>query len=257
MKTVRYHCFETNSSSTHSLTIDAANYPNKQIPKVMTVTCGTFGWEFSKHNDFLTKASYVWTLAMVYNNERLVELMTELSVRHEFDLEWLTDEEKRSLEYHVDHGSEHWEHMVSKKPELNTASGLWEFLISESHWLILGNDNQVHHPNHCNTPKQISNGRFTISAAYITDTKFIHDECSHDLTDPEQIKDLTKNLVDYLIDSNEIEYKAPGDQYGTHYYVTEVYDDHCIAVANDYVGGKWVTLDTITVRVTHYDNKKS
>lgn len=141
MKTIRHNTYETNSSSTHSITIDTDNYKNLQIPATLTIPFGEFGWEHRKFNDFLTKASYFWTLSL-YNedvNDRMIRLATD----HGLELEF-----KQNDDYsYVDHGSEHYDDWVQSNPELLTDEGLWNFLINESCWIILGNDNSYDPPN--------------------------------------------------------------------------------------------------------------
>lgn len=142
MKTIRYNTYETNSSSTHSITIDSENYKNVQIPKTMTIPLGKFGWEYTKFNDFLSKASYFWTLALY--NEDVNERMIRLAADHGLDLQFKQSDDEF---YYVDHDSEHYYDWLKKNPELATDDGLWNFLINESCWIILGNDNSYDPPN--------------------------------------------------------------------------------------------------------------
>jgi hypothetical protein len=142
MKTIRHNTYETNSSSTHSITIDTKNYKNVQIPKTITIPLGTFGWEYAKFNDFLTKASYFWTLALY--NEDVNARMIRLAADHGLDLQFIQSNDEF---YAVDHGSEHYDNWVKKNPELLTDEGLWNFLINESCWIVLGNDNSYDPPN--------------------------------------------------------------------------------------------------------------
>jgi hypothetical protein len=142
MKTIRHNTYETNSSSTHSITIDTENYKNVQIPKMLTIPLGEFGWEFQKFNDFLRKASYFWTLAL-YNAE-VNDRMIRLAADHGLDLQF---KQSKDDFYYVDHGSVHYCDWVKKNPELLTDEGLWNFLINESCWIILGNDNNYDPPN--------------------------------------------------------------------------------------------------------------
>lgn len=151
MKTIRHNTFETNSSSTHSITIDREHYPNKQIPKTVTVEGSKFGWEHERFNDFVRKASYFWTLAQ-YNND-VKDRMLRLSEQHGFDLIWPVSDRGWSYETYVDHGSEHYSSWVSKHPEIATDDGLWDFLTSEAGWIMLGNDNSYPPPNWHDTPK--------------------------------------------------------------------------------------------------------
>lgn len=69
MKVTRHGVFETNSSSTHSITIDrgewSRNHRTHVLPKsddgICRVFPGEFGCEVREYNDTATKASYVLT----------------------------------------------------------------------------------------------------------------------------------------------------------------------------------------------------
>lgn len=66
MKQIRQGVFETNSSSTHSLTISGKDkfiYPNI-IP---TIEFGEYGWEQETYLDFTDKISYVITMLATVN----------------------------------------------------------------------------------------------------------------------------------------------------------------------------------------------
>lgn len=138
MKTIRSNCFETNSSSTHSVTISKEKSIVKDFGG-LEIYCGEFGWEWKKYNDFKTKASYIWTLISVHNCQTAVgEHLRELSEEYNFKLVAPKDKEW----FYVDHGWEHFE-----KFEINTKNDLKNFLFSEKSWLFLGNDNGYAPPN--------------------------------------------------------------------------------------------------------------
>ena len=58
---VRNGVFETNSSSTHAVSICAFNINKHEIPETVVFETGDFGWEVNDYNDVNTKASYLWT----------------------------------------------------------------------------------------------------------------------------------------------------------------------------------------------------
>ena len=61
MKTqVRRSVFETNSSSTHSISI-VKESSNTHFPSVVEFNTGEFGWEWENYNDYRSKASYLYT----------------------------------------------------------------------------------------------------------------------------------------------------------------------------------------------------
>lgn len=60
--TIRKSCFETNSSSSHSISVNSGEL-NDTIrldgDGNIRLTGGTFGWGYESHNDALTKANYL------------------------------------------------------------------------------------------------------------------------------------------------------------------------------------------------------
>jgi len=157
MKTIRKSVFESNSSSSHSFSIDLS-YSNKESVKDVEITCGEFGWEYKKFNDFQTKTSYFWTLVHENPSHDLFERLTRLSQKYRFGLL-----HPRSSEYcYVDHGTEHYCDWVTKHPEIKTDEGLMDFLISESGWIFLGNDNEDGPPNFQLTPHQNADAPFRL-----------------------------------------------------------------------------------------------
>lgn len=148
MKTVRTNCFETNSSSTHSFTLDTSYSDAVFIPndsfRGVEISAGEFGWEWRKFNDFGTKASYFWTLIADANKEYEEKYLPGLRARLErlakkHGVVFLKPGEKDWT--YVDHGSEHYENFVKREPSIGTDDGLWEFLTNPSYWIMLGNDN--------------------------------------------------------------------------------------------------------------------
>ena len=76
MKTqIRRSVFETNSSSTHSISI-VREPTNIHFPTTLEFNVGEFGWEWKTYSDYLSKASYLYT-AILYNT--CLESNTELS----------------------------------------------------------------------------------------------------------------------------------------------------------------------------------
>lgn len=79
MKKVRQQVFETNSSSTHSISVcsDIKNYifdilcPNDDGQ--IELDGGEFGWEWEEYNDAHTKANY---LSLQYQNKEELQLLT-------------------------------------------------------------------------------------------------------------------------------------------------------------------------------------
>lgn len=155
MKTIRTNCFETNSSSTHSVTIDSSTHGNTRNVRGAKIYHGEFGWEWNRFNDFSTKASYFWTLVADYprDHDDLKARLERLAEKHEFKLLPI----REGSYCYVDHGWEHYGEFISKYPELNTDDGLFDFLTSKSCWIMLGNDNGHGEPNFRLTPHQEEN----------------------------------------------------------------------------------------------------
>ena len=92
---VRQGVFETNSSSTHAISIGDTNYDKTFIPETIVFDDGmTFGWEFETYNDYVSKANYIW-LTILGNNsdisredklieykERIREILTNAGVKN-------------------------------------------------------------------------------------------------------------------------------------------------------------------------------
>jgi len=68
MKQIRRNLFETNSSSTHAITIanNSDDDFKNNLPKVLELELGEFGWEFDRYQTTFERASYLFT-AIVYN----------------------------------------------------------------------------------------------------------------------------------------------------------------------------------------------
>lgn len=154
MRTIRTNCFETNSSSTHSVTIDSSSERELNVAGTK-VYPSEFGWKWNRFNDFATKASYFWTLVIDHpqDHDDLKCRIERLAEKNRFSLE----PSKDSSYCYVDHGWEHYDEFISKYSELNTDDGLFNFLTSKSCWIMLGNDNSHGEPNFRLTPFQVEN----------------------------------------------------------------------------------------------------
>ena len=62
-KQIRQGLFETNSSSTHTITISTTDeYKNVKLEDdVIGFGTGEFGWEYEEYDDLYNKAAYLWT----------------------------------------------------------------------------------------------------------------------------------------------------------------------------------------------------
>lgn len=139
MINIREKVFETNSSSTHSITIasNSSGIYNTITPDkgVVTLTGGEFGWEWKKYNDPLTKANY----AAVYAQNNSIKLNTLINVIKEH-----TGAKEVALDVkgYIDHDS------ISKAdPAFDTPAKLKDWLFNSESWLFTGNDNETEPPN--------------------------------------------------------------------------------------------------------------
>lgn len=145
MKKIRHNVFETNSSSTHSLSInDDSILLDTIIPDeygIVTINGGEFGWEWEKFNDAYTKASYALT-GVLYVEDRETALSTLHDVIREHTLaevvELVLDTTKENYDVYIDHQS-------VEDGEMNNLlfdkTRLHNFIFNKNSWLFLGNDN--------------------------------------------------------------------------------------------------------------------
>ena len=140
MKTIRKNCFETNSSSTHSLCITTEDKYLQLIPNSdgsIILNGGEFGWGWDKFNDPLTKANYC-ALDNLHNPHRL-ELLKKVLKKETGANEILiniSDDWNSSTSSYIDHEG----HGTSVDAFLNEET-LKKFIFGENSWLYIGNDN--------------------------------------------------------------------------------------------------------------------
>lgn len=130
-KKIRHSVFETNSSSSHSITISNDNsqdlmdmiYPTDD--DIIILTGGEFGWEWEKYNDALTKANYAAQSG--YKPDMLKSVIEEHTGY------------KTIIELnggYIDHNSDHVTAEAFKTNET-----LRQFIFNKKSMLFLGNDN--------------------------------------------------------------------------------------------------------------------
>ena len=70
---IRENCFETNSSSNHSISVRNHSIDNP-VSKDGYIHCGfgEFGWGYEKYNDFWTKLAYLLTMVAETENKKFV-----------------------------------------------------------------------------------------------------------------------------------------------------------------------------------------
>jgi hypothetical protein len=145
-KLIRKGIFETNSSSSHSVSIADEDkefvldtiYPNQH--GTIIVRGDEYGWDWFKHNDAETKASYA---AQQFSNdsdmlEKLEYVIKEQTGAERVIFEGLNDG-------YVDHDS------VGILPR--TARELKNFIFNKNSWLFGGNDNSEASPEFYHVPE--------------------------------------------------------------------------------------------------------
>ena len=155
-KLIRKSCFETNSSSCHSIALASDDkqfildtlYPDQN--GVIRLTGGEFGWEWFKHNDVETKANYA--AQSLGNDETLIEVIKEQT--------GATDVIIDTEDGYIDHDS----YGIVPKDK----HGLRNFIFNKNSWLFGGNDNNTPDPTFYHTPE-------------IRDGKIIYPEYKYEL----------------------------------------------------------------------------
>lgn len=150
MKQIRQGVFETNSSSTHSLTISGIDkfiYP-KFIP---IIEFGEYGWEQEIYSDFTDKISYVITMLATINR---IQKFEDFLVLKEFV--WLKEavnqhcgqelrikaiNDKYSPLGYVDHQSNNVLNEFLSQDELEFKVKVLDFIFNEKYGFETDNDN--------------------------------------------------------------------------------------------------------------------
>ncbi len=148
MKIIRRGCFETNSSSSHSVTISTRSY---NIPVVdlkggpYDIVGGEFGWEIDTHSDTVTKINYAAVEAKQTGNDYLEELLVELlretyncgEVNFNFNTNW----EAGTTNAYIDHQSHGtlWDTLTCSGGDIK--NNLRDFLFNPNSSVSTDNDN--------------------------------------------------------------------------------------------------------------------
>lgn len=114
MRTIFRRCYESNSSSSHSISLDETfiynekNTPNnlKQIYnpknlKSISFEGGEFGWGIDRYNEFYTKANYVAQYIISYEN-KFVKNLFETVLNYYLDY---TEFDYSGVKGYIDHQS--------------------------------------------------------------------------------------------------------------------------------------------------------
>lgn len=157
---IRKNLPETNSSSSHSVVICVD--PNSLVDTLPIDSEGvihiprrseSFGWEFEKYNDPMTKLQYVCGIIWKYkSNRKKVKLLKEIVLGYtgakDIVFDWEenrsdTDIVEEDEDYYWDSGAPEIDHNSSDIfPEImESARSIKNFIFNSRSWLYLGNDN--------------------------------------------------------------------------------------------------------------------
>ena len=129
--TIRNNVFETNSSSTHSVTIKSTNKWDNILPNsdnIIIIYGDDFGWEWEKYNDAYTKAKYC-AVYFKHDDTKLEELKEIISDYTNAD----------DVIFYVD--DSYIDHQSSDILDDLTMEEIKDFIFCLDSWLYLGNDN--------------------------------------------------------------------------------------------------------------------
>lgn len=129
MNTIRKGVFETNSSSTHSISLEQDNEWDTieaDDDKIIRIYKRNFGWEWQAYNDARTKAEYCYTDDI--DQDLLQEVIQEFTG---CEVEFYNDEC-----YGIDHQS-----YGTVRNKLKTKEELTNFIFNKASLLFTGNDN--------------------------------------------------------------------------------------------------------------------
>lgn len=145
---IRHGVFETNSSSSHSVTIKGDSGYSTIVPNHdgdIVLEGGEFGWEYKKTNDPLAKANYCAVLAL--KDEEKMALLHRVIIDQTKAgrvVVFATEESASKYWSYIDHQA-----VERGIPQDIFASeqSLRDFIFGKSSWLFTGNDNVAAPPN--------------------------------------------------------------------------------------------------------------
>jgi len=147
MRKIRQGMFETNSSSTHSITIHPGVCTAKLAVNVngaVTIRPGDFGWEVETYKDAETKASYCLTYAMQTKRGKLLKMLRKV-IKEQVGAKSVAFE---ALHPDSDYGDE-WGHIDHQSiddsdvcgPAFESETALRQFIFNRESILRTDNDN--------------------------------------------------------------------------------------------------------------------
>ena len=149
---VRQGAWETNSSSTHSLSIAKRGqhfefhmtfFPNKE--GILYLHGGSFGWEWAKYNDAHTKANYCATHCGASSPNSARDMLVSVIKKQLKCKEVVFASDDLGYIDHQSHGT--------ASEAFSSAEKLRRFIFNKNSWLYTGNDNTPPAPNFFDVPE--------------------------------------------------------------------------------------------------------
>jgi hypothetical protein len=145
-KIIRTGVFETNSSSSHSLSVADANqdfvidtiYPDQN--GVITVHDQQFGWEWMKYNDAMTKLAYLFQDQGAMHGDLIKEAVMEQTGAD--DVVFIEEDG------YIDHDS-----VGTTSQVVGSKDQIKNFVFNKNSWLFTGNDNGTPDPTFYDVPE--------------------------------------------------------------------------------------------------------
>ena len=146
--TIRKNCFETNSSSVHTLIVA---HDNTQIPATkLYFDAGEYGWGQDVLTSFIERASYLWTFFLDMNNNRqnldmtainqIKDKISNILKKYNIDCEFIIP--NNDSWYYIDHCGD-WCEYDSEKREYAKETSIFYKMLDDENMLLdyLFNDN--------------------------------------------------------------------------------------------------------------------
>ena len=140
MLQVRNSLFETNSSSTHSITI-ANNYEDEfkeYLPESLEFEVGEYGWEFERYDDLQSRSNYLYTAILTCGCDAEVCLKKLRETLESYGIEVYFTEVGLGEWFYIDHSYEMGDFVDTI---LNDETLLMNYLFSPESFIATGNDN--------------------------------------------------------------------------------------------------------------------
>ena len=149
-RVTRERIFETNSSSTHSISIVGGNYIPDILPvdnRICKVYPGEFGWEIDTFHDAAIKASYCLTYVKTGGDDeagtKTQMLIGVLKEQTQCEVELIPNPKKNDWDYewgYIDHQSHIGNYDVCG-PAFDSKETLRDFIFNPQSYLHTDNDN--------------------------------------------------------------------------------------------------------------------